>query len=142
MASIPDGVVVIEEGINPADYVIGTYLIQGEMDEDMLARTVSMAVEQTVGRGVFSLPEFNNLVEDRVAKVLSVIPVPDFESRESERNEVWQRCIVRIAFPVENTAYQIPMLMTMLMSDISMGGMIKLVDIVLPSKFGLWPPLY
>lgn len=135
MASIPDGVVVIEEGINPADYVIGTYLIQGEMDEDMLARTVSMAVEQTVGRGVFSLPEFNNLVEDRVAKVLSVIPVPDFESRESERNEVWQRCIVRIAFPVENTAYQIPMLMTMLMSDISMGGMIKLVDIVLPSKF-------
>ncbi|HTX79098.1 MAG TPA: RuBisCO large subunit C-terminal-like domain-containing protein [Longilinea sp.] len=142
MSSIPDEVVVVEEGLDSNDYVVATYLFQGEAGEDMLSRTVSMAVEQTVGRGIFSMPEFHHLLGERGAKVLSIVPVPDHESRVSEdedralgKAQEWLRYIVRVAFPVENTAYQIPMLINATLSDSSLGGMIKLVDLVMPAKF-------
>ncbi|MEA4813191.1 MAG: RuBisCO large subunit C-terminal-like domain-containing protein [Anaerolineaceae bacterium] len=135
MSVIPNGVIRIEEGIDSNKFVIATYLMQGEPQEDALARAVSMAVEQTVGRGIFDMPEMLSLLEARGAKVLSYFAVPDHESRVTERGTDWTRYIVRIAYPVENTAFQIPMVLNNVMSDICLGGMLKLVDLVLPACF-------
>lgn len=135
MAYIPEGVICLEEGLDLNDYVVATYIMQGETVEDSLSRAVSMAVEQTVGRGIFEMPELKHLLEDRCAKVLTFFSVPDHESRVTERNDDWSRYIVRIAFPVVNTAYQTTMVLNNVLSDISMGGMLKLVDLTLPPSF-------
>jgi 2,3-diketo-5-methylthiopentyl-1-phosphate enolase len=135
MSYLEDGIIANAEGLAPASYIIGTYLLQGPPEEDMLARAAGLAVEQTVGRGVFSMPEFHHLVDERGGKLLSLIPVPDHESKPTKDLQDWQTVIARIAFPVENTAFQIPMLLTTLLSDASLGGMLKLVDIDLPSRF-------
>ncbi|NMC79809.1 MAG: ribulose 1,5-bisphosphate carboxylase [Chloroflexi bacterium] len=136
MPALEDHIVALNEGLDPASYVIGTFIIQGPSTDDMLQRAASFAVEQTVGRGIFSMPdELMHLLHERGGKVISLFSVPDHETRVTRQPGEWQRWVTRIAFPVENTGYQIPMLLTAVLSDISMGGMVKMVDLDLPSRF-------
>jgi len=135
MPALEDGIVVMEEGLDLSSYVVGTFLIQGPSSDDMLQRAASFAVEQTVGRGIFSMPELNHLLHERGGKVIGLIPVPDHETRVTRQAGEWQRWIARIAFPVENTGFQIPMLLNAVLSDISMGGMVKMVDLEMGDRF-------
>ena len=135
MAVIQDHILEINESIDPASYVIATYLAQGPPEEDMLNRAIAVAVEQTVGRGVFNMESMTHVVEERGGRLIGFWPIPDHESKSSQRNLEWKRYVFRVAFPVENTGFQIPMLLTTIMSDVSMSGMIKLIDLDLPTRF-------
>lgn len=134
-ATLDELEIVISEGIDPTSFNIATYLMQGPAGEDMLGRAVAIAVEQTVGRGVYNLPGMERLIDERGGKLLSLIPVPDHENRTTRSEGEWQRYIVRVAFPIENCGFQIPMLLTMVMGDVSMSGMLKLVDLDLGSHY-------
>jgi 2,3-diketo-5-methylthiopentyl-1-phosphate enolase len=135
MPAIEDHILEISESIDPASYVIATYLAQGPAEEDMLSRAVAVAVEQTVGRGIFNMEGMSHVVKERGGRLIGFTPVPDHESKSSQASLDWKRYIFRVAFPVENTGFQIPMLLTTIMSDVSMSGMIKLVDLDLPTRF-------
>lgn len=130
-----DQVLVLEEGLDPAEYIIATYLIQGPGGEDILARATGIATEQTVGRGTYKQPHYSKLVDRAGGRLVGLYRVPDHEMKFTRTAEEWQRSIVRIAFPAEMTGYQIPMLLTVLLGDISLGGVIKLIDVELPSNF-------
>lgn len=125
----------LSEGLEADGYVVATYLLQGPPEEQMLGRAARIAMEQTVGRGVYSDASLNDLVEARGGKLCSLVQVPDHESKPSRTETDWQRYLARVAYPVENTGYQIPMLLTTAMGDVSLGGMIKLVELELPSSF-------
>jgi 2,3-diketo-5-methylthiopentyl-1-phosphate enolase len=135
MPAIEDNILVITESINPDDYVIATYLAQGAVEEDMLGRAVAVAVEQTVGRNVFKVKDMAQTIEDHGGKLVGYFPVPDHESKSSQKDLDWKMVVFRVAFPVENTGFQIPMLLTIVFSDVSMSGMIKLIDLDLPQRF-------
>ncbi len=135
MAALEDHIIGLSEGIDLDSYVIATYLMQGPAEEDMLSRAAAIAVEQTVGRGVFKMKGMDYLMETRGGRLLSLIPIPDHESRTSKEEGEWQVHMARVAFPVENTGFQIPMMLTTILSDVSMSGMLKLVDLDLPKRF-------
>ncbi|MDA1372779.1 MAG: RuBisCO large subunit C-terminal-like domain-containing protein [Proteobacteria bacterium] len=135
MSIIQDNIIVTSESIDPAVYVVASYLAQGPAEEDMLSRAVSLAIEQTIGRGIFNIEGMHHLVEERGGRLIGFMPIPDHESRSSQRNLDWKQYVFRIAFPVENTGFQIPMLLTTILSDASMSGMIKLIDLDIPIRF-------
>lgn len=135
MSIVDDHIIVSSESVNPHDYVVATYLAQGSPEEDMLSRAVAVAVEQTVGRNVFKMDGLAHVVEERGGRLIGFFPIPDHESKSSQRELDWKRYVFRVAFPVENTGFQIPMLLTTVMSDVSMSGMIKLIDLDFPSRF-------
>jgi 2,3-diketo-5-methylthiopentyl-1-phosphate enolase len=135
MPTIDERTIALSEGLDPACWVIASYLLQGPAEEDMLQRATQIAMEQTVGRGSYAQPDFASVVAERGGKLLSLLQIPDHECKPTTIGMDWQRCVARVAFPVENTGYQIPMLLTVVMSDVSTGGVVKLVDLDLPSKF-------
>jgi len=135
MPAIADHILEMSESIDPASYVIATYLAQGPVEEDMLSRAIAVAVEQTVGRGIFNMESMGHVVKEHGGRLIGFLPVPDHESKSSQVGLEWKRYVFRVAFPVENTGFQIPMLLTTILSDVSMSGMIKLIDLDLPTRF-------
>jgi len=125
----------LPEGMDSETTIVATYLLQGPPDEDSLARSLSAAMEQTIGQGCYGLSGYEELVRDFGGRLISYFRVPAHETRSSLVGETWTRAVARIAFPVANTGHQIPMLLTMVLGDLSLGGMIKLVDLDLPPAF-------
>jgi len=135
MTAIDDRVLALSEGLDPASYVVATYLLQGPAEESALERASKIAMEQTVGRATYQKADLADVVAARGGKLLSVLHVPDYECKPSRPEAGWQHYVARVAYPVENTGFQIPMLLTTVLGDISLGGMIKLVDLDLPRRF-------
>lgn len=135
MVDLDDRAFALSEGLEPDDFVVATYLFQGAEEEDHLAVAVSAAMEQTVGRSSYAGEATRELVEARGGRLISYFRVPDHESKSTLRDVRWTATIARIAFPVANLGFQIPMLLTALMGDLSLGGMVKLVDLDLPASF-------
>jgi 2,3-diketo-5-methylthiopentyl-1-phosphate enolase len=130
-----DNILALSEGVDLDSYIIATYLLQGPPTEDMLSRAEAIATEQTVGRAIYQLDGMEWLINERGGKLLSLIPIPDHESRTTRVEGEWLRYIARVAFPIANISYQIPMLLTTVMGDVSMSGILKLVDLDLPPRF-------
>ncbi len=135
MTAVEDNIIVLYEGLDQSKFVIATYLLQGPEAEDMLSRMISIAMEQTVGSSSYQIEGLRHLCDLYGGKLVGFFSVPDHESRSSQFGNKWKSYVVRIAYPVENTGYQIPMLLTMAIGDISLGGMIKLLDLDLPTSF-------
>jgi len=135
MSAIEDNIIVLSEGLDLSKYVIATYLLQGPAEEDMLSRMAAIATEQTVGSGIYHMEKFKYLADQYGGRLIGFFSVPDHESRSSQNDQSWKTYVARVAFPVENTGYQIPMLLTMAMGDVSFSGMIKLLDLDLGSAF-------
>jgi len=74
------------------------------------------------------------LKEEHLAKVIGVYEIPDYEF-EVPKDIQTRNYIIQIAFPEINIGEQIPMLLTTVVGNISMGGRIKLLDIRFPEKF-------
>jgi 2,3-diketo-5-methylthiopentyl-1-phosphate enolase len=130
-----DNIIALSEGLDLDSFITATYLLQGPPTEDMLSRAEAIATEQTVGRAIYQLDGMEWLIKERGGKLLSLIPIPDHESRTTRTEGEWLRYIARVAFPIANINYQIPMLLTTVMGDVSMSGVLKLVDLDLPPQF-------
>ncbi len=135
MAASDDNIIALYEGVDLNTYIIATYLMQGPPGEDMLSRAEAIATEQTVGRAIYQMDGMEWLIKDRGGKLIGLTPIPDHESRTTRAEGEWQRYIARVAFPIANINYQIPMLLTTVMGDVSMSGILKLVDLDLPPLF-------
>lgn len=135
MATVDSEIIYLYEGIDLDSSIIATYLLQGPAGEDMLSRAEAIATEQTVGSSVYKMEGMEWLIKERGGKLIGFTPVPDHESRTTRPEGEWQRYIARVAFPAANVNNQIPMLLTTVMGDVSMSGILKLIDLDLPPQF-------
>ena len=128
---LPEG---LQESINHADYVIGTYYAAFGSNLDPWYMGKVVVEEQTVGSYVPVTSDVKEIFRRFSAKVIGIYEVPPAEigiSRDlKERQYIYQ-----IAFPLEGLENQIPLLLTTLMGNISLGGKIKLLDVYFPDNY-------
>jgi len=126
--------IALPDGVDYDDYVIGTYLVSYSAALPIPIIAPMLAVEQSTGTWVAVPGETLEVRCQHIAKVIGVYEVPDYEATVPPNLQTRQ-WFVQIAYPQVNIGEQIPMLLTTVVGNISMGGDIKLVDIRLPKKY-------
>jgi 2,3-diketo-5-methylthiopentyl-1-phosphate enolase len=126
--------IALPDGVDYDDYVIGTYLVSYSAALPIPIIAPMLAVEQSTGTWVPVPGETLDVRCQHIAKVIGVYEVPDYEFAVPPNLQTRQ-WFVQIAYPEVNIGEQIPMLLTTVVGNISMGGDIKLVDIRFPKKF-------
>jgi 2,3-diketo-5-methylthiopentyl-1-phosphate enolase len=124
----------LPDGVDYEDYVIGTYLVSYSAALPIPIIAPMLAVEQSTGTWVAVPGETVDVRCQHIAKVIGVYEVPDYEFAVPPDLQTRQ-WFVQVAYPEVNIGEQIPMLLTTVVGNISMGGDIKLVDIRLPEKY-------
>lgn len=126
--------IALPDGVDYDDYVIGTYLVSYSAALPIPIIAPMLAVEQSTGTWVPVPGETVDVRCRHIAKVIGVYEVPDYEFAVPPNLQTRQ-WFVQVAYPEVNIGGQIPMLLTTVVGNISMGGDIKLVDIRLPKKY-------
>lgn len=124
----------LPDGVDYDEYVIATYLACFAAEVPIPLLSMALAVEQSTGTWVPVPGETPEVRSRHIAKVLGVYEVPDheFEVPAGLQTRNW---IIQVAYPEVNFGPQIPMLLTSVVGNISMGGNIKLLDVRLPEKY-------
>ncbi len=124
----------LPDGVDYDEYVIATYLASFPAEVPIPLLSMALAIEQSTGTWVPVPGETPEVRRRHVAKVLGVYEVPDheFEVPASIQTRNW---IIQVAYPEVNIGSQIPMLLTSVVGNISMGGNIKLLDVRFPEKY-------
>ncbi len=124
----------LPDGVDYDEYIIATYLASFPAEVPIPLLSVALAVEQSTGTWVPVPGETAEIRRRHVAKVLGVYEVPDFEFEvpSSVQTRDW---VIQVAYPEVNIGSQIPMLLTSVVGNISMGGNIKLLDVRFPEKY-------
>ena len=126
--------IALPDGVDYDDYVIGTYLVSYSAALPIPIIAPMLAVEQSTGTWVAVPGETVDVRCQHIAKVIGVYEVPDYEFAVPPDLQTRQ-WFVQVAYPEVNIGEQIPMLLTTVVGNISMGGDIKLVDIRFPKKY-------
>lgn len=124
----------LPDGVDYDDYVIGTYLVSYSAALPIPMLAPMLAVEQSTGTWVAVPGETLDVRCQHIAKVIGVYEMPDYEFSVPPNLQTRQ-WFVQIAYPEVNIGEQIPMLLTTVVGNISMGGEIKLVDVRFPKKY-------
>ena len=124
----------LPDGVDYDEYLIATYLASFAAEVPIPLLSMALAVEQSTGTWVAVPGETPEVRRHHVAKVLGVYEVPDYEFSVPPSVET-RNWIIQVAYPEVNIGAQIPMLLTSVVGNISMGGNIKLLDIRFPEKF-------
>ncbi len=127
----PEG---LQESINPEDYVIGIYYaaFSSTLDPWYMGKVVIQ--EQTVGSYYPVHSDPREILRKFSGKVIGVYEIPPYEI--GIPNEMKERqYIIQVAYPLEGLDTHFPLLLTTLMGNISMGGKIKLLDVIFPQPF-------
>jgi len=126
--------IALPDGVDYDDYIIGTYLVSYPAALPIPLIAPLLAVEQSTGTWLPVPGETPEVRCQHIAKVIGVYEMPDYESTvpPNLQNRQW---FVQVAYPEVNIGEQIPMLLTTVVGNISMGGEIKLVDIRFPEKY-------
>jgi 2,3-diketo-5-methylthiopentyl-1-phosphate enolase len=124
----------LPDGVDYDDYVIGTYLVSYSAALPVPFIAPMLAVEQSTGTWLPVPGETPEVRRQHIAKVIGVYEVPDYEFAVPPNLQTRQ-WFVQVAYPEVNIGEQIPMLLTTVVGNISMGGDIKLVDIRFPKKY-------
>ena len=124
----------LPDGVDYDEYLIGTYLASFPASVPIPRLAPALAIEQSTGTWLPVPGETPQVRCRHVAKVIGVYEVPDFEFAVPPGIDT-RNYLIQIAFPQVNIGSQIPMLLTTVVGNISMGGQIKVLDIRLPKKF-------
>jgi 2,3-diketo-5-methylthiopentyl-1-phosphate enolase len=124
----------LPESIDYGDFIIATYYAALPRDMIMYYLAPFLAVEQSTGTWTAVPGETPEVRAKHVAKVVGIHEVPFFEFEVPK--EVEERTyVVQVAYPFRNIEHQIPMLLTAVVGNISMGGKIKLLDLHFPKQY-------
>ena len=124
----------LPDGIDYDEYLIATYLASFAAEVPIPLLSMALAIEQSTGTWVAVPGETPEVRRHHIAKVLGVYELPDYEFSVPPSVET-RNWIIQVAYPEVNIGPQIPMLLTSVVGNISMGGNIKLLDIRFPQKF-------
>jgi len=131
LEALPDA---LPDAIDVEKYVICTYYVglPPFMDAKQVAHAA--AIEQSTGTWTMVPGETLQVRKRHVAKVVGVYEVPQYEystPKDLERRQY----IIQVAFPWENFGPQIPMLLSTVIGNISLGGRIKCLDMRFPKSW-------
>jgi len=126
--------VALPDGVDYEEYIIGTYLVSYPAALPVPIIAPFLAIEQSTGTWVPVPGETPEVRCQHIAKVIGVYEMPDYEATVPS-NLQDRKWFVQVAYPEVNIGEQIPMLLTTVVGNISMGGDIKLVDIRFPKKY-------
>lgn len=124
----------LPDGVDYDEYLIATYLASFAAEVPIPLLSMALAIEQSTGTWVAVPGETPEVRRHHVAKVLGVYELPDYEFSVPPSVET-RNWVIQVAYPEVNIGSQIPMLLTSVVGNISMGGNIKLLDIRFPQKF-------
>ena len=124
----------LPDGVDYDEYLIATYLASFPASVPIPRLAPALAIEQSTGTWVPVPGETPEVRRKHVAKVIGVYEIPDLEFAVPPGLET-RNYIIQIAYPQVNIGSQIPMLLTTVVGNISMGGRIKVLDIRFPRKF-------
>ncbi len=133
----------LPEGADPDSYAIATYLVSYPKGVPVPQLAPALAIEQSTGTWLPVPGETPEVRRQHVAKVIGVYEVPDYEWMVPPEVQL-RHYVVQVAFPEINFGPQLPMLLTTVVGNISMGGRIKVLDIRLPERYvaGLTGPRF
>lgn len=124
----------LPEGVDYGNHIVATYYAAVPRNMILYYMAPFLAVEQSTGTWTAVPGETPEVRSKHVAKVMGVYEVPQWEFSVLDDSSERQY-IVQIAFPNINIESQIPMLLTAVVGNISMGGKIKLLDLYFPPAF-------
>ena len=124
----------LPDGVDYDEYLVATYLASFAAEVPIPLLSMALAVEQSTGTWVAVPGETPEVRRRHVAKVLGVYELPDYEFSVPPSVET-RNWVIQVAYPEVNIGAQIPMLLTSVVGNISMGGNIKLLDIRFPEKY-------
>jgi 2,3-diketo-5-methylthiopentyl-1-phosphate enolase len=124
----------LPDGIDYDKYAITTYIASYPKSVPVPQLAPALAIEQSTGTWVPVPGETPEVRKKYIAKVIGTYEVPDFEWMLPKDTD-YRHYVIQIAFPVENFGPQIPMLLTTVVGNISMGGRIKVLDIRFPESY-------
>lgn len=127
--------VALPEGIDQGEYVLATYLVSFPAGIPVPKLAPALAIEQSTGTWVPVPGETPEVRVKHIAKVIGVYEVPDAEFPEASLAQGNRDYLIQVAFPEVNFGAQIPMLLTTVVGNISMGGRVKLLDLRLPEQY-------
>jgi 2,3-diketo-5-methylthiopentyl-1-phosphate enolase len=128
--ALPDA---LPDAIDDEKHVICTYYARLPPFMDAREVACAAAVEQSTGTWTLVPGETPEVRRRHVAKVIGVYEVPQYEyslPSDLERRQY----ILQVAFPWENFGQQIPMLLTTVIGNISLGP-IKCLDMKFPKSW-------
>lgn len=102
--------IALPDSVDYDEYLIATYLAVFPREIPVRKLAPALAIEQSTGTWVPVPRETPEVKRKHIAKVIGVYEIPDYE-------------------------FEIPMLLTTIVGNISMGGRIKLLDVRFPEKF-------
>ena len=126
----PTEVFLIDESIDPEEFIIATYALYGN-PKDYLTLTGALALEQTTGTWVPVAEETPEVRRKHGGKAVSAFEV-GIPKKEEGQPRIF---VIKIAFPIVNLGYQIPEVLSAVFGNISMGGNLKLLDLQFPKSF-------
>ncbi|MGZ4121226.1 MAG: RuBisCO large subunit C-terminal-like domain-containing protein [Actinomycetota bacterium] len=126
--------VALAEGIDPDEYLLATYLVSFPADVPVPRLAPALAIEQSTGTWVPVPGETPEVRLHHIAKVIGVYEVPDYEF-EIPKDVTERSYVLQVAFPEVNIGEQIPMFLTTVVGNISLGGKIKVLDVRFPRKY-------
>lgn len=122
------------DGLDTDKYVIGFYFAGLNPALPIIDVAEMAALEQSTGTWTPVPGETIELKTKRQAKVLGIWETPEYVY--SVPKEVDHRnMIIAVGFPWENFGTEIPMLLSTVVGNISMGGRIKLMDLWFPKSW-------
>ncbi len=126
--------IALPEGTDYGEYAIATYLVSYPKSIPVPQLAPAFAIEQSTGTWVPVPGETAEVRKRHVAKVIGLYEVPDYEWTVPP--EVTQRnYVIQVAFPELNFSGQLPMFLTTVVGNISMGGRVKVLDVRFPEKY-------
>ena len=127
--------VALPEGIDHDEYVIATYLVSFPAMVSVPKLAPALAIEQSTGTWVPVPGETPEVRVKHIAKVMGVYEVPDAEFPELTTATGNRDYIVQVGFPEVNIGAQLPMMLTTVVGNISMGGRVKVIDVRFPQRY-------
>ena len=122
------------EKANSEEYTIATYLVELQLQTDIMTFAEALAIEQTTGTWLEVPEETPQLREKHCGKVCGIVEVPAYEF-ELPKDIETRKYLLQIAYPEINFGSQVPMLLSTVIGNISMCGRIKLVDLKFSETF-------
>jgi len=125
----------LSEEIRGKDYVVATYYIKLNKDINIIAKSSSLAIGQTIGTWI-PIPGITDKIKNKfMGKIINIFDVPSLEL-SVQSDKLQSEYLIQIAYPTISFANEFPLLITMLLgNDASTSAQVKLLDIEMPKQF-------
>lgn len=123
------------EELKDESYIIATYYIELENNQNIVETANKMAIGQTLGTWVDVPGITEEMRQKHVGRIVDIQSVPPYELKHSNHDSM-QKYIIQIAYPIINFGESIAMLLTTVLgNDASTSAQVKLINLYFPETY-------